>query len=219
LASLEGFESLQAVGEHLVVGYDVALTDIDGPNSLSTTGGDLNVTRNPVLTNLDVLSGLGGVLRLTVPEGFDRPTSGTSYRVVLADSIDGEFASIALQEGLDVSVAYSEKEVTVTIKSFSPVSVEDADSSEQPAEYVLHQNYPNPFNPTTRIQYEIPGASQVHIVVLDALGRVVSTLVDRVQPAGRYETVWEASDVGSGAYFYRMTAGQRVFTKAMFLAR
>jgi hypothetical protein len=78
--------------------------------------------------------------------------------------------------------------------------------AEVPKAYGLSQNYPNPFNPSTKISYDVPKTSQVKIVIYDVLGRVVATLVDGVQAASKYTVDWNASNVATGVYFYRMTA-------------
>ena len=75
-----------------------------------------------------------------------------------------------------------------------------------PTVYALSQNYPNPFNPTTTINYDLPKNSFVNITIYDALGRVVSTLVNDYRPASRNSVVWNASNVSTGVYFYRITA-------------
>jgi hypothetical protein len=75
-----------------------------------------------------------------------------------------------------------------------------------PKVFALSQNYPNPFNPSTTISYDVPKAAYVKIVIYDVLGRVVASLVDGVQPANKYTVVWNASNVSTGVYFYRMSA-------------
>ena len=75
-----------------------------------------------------------------------------------------------------------------------------------PKVFALMQNYPNPFNPTTTISYDLPKTSYVRVVIYDVLGRVVATLVDGVQAANSYRLEWNASNVASGMYFYRMNA-------------
>ncbi len=70
--------------------------------------------------------------------------------------------------------------------------------------FSLTQNYPNPFNPSTTIEYELPAQSHVEIRVFDVLGRQVSTLVKEEKPAGKYSVQWNAADMPSGIYFYRM---------------
>jgi hypothetical protein len=78
--------------------------------------------------------------------------------------------------------------------------------AEIPQVFDLHQNYPNPFNPSTTISFDVPRNAQVNLVIYDILGRVVTTLVDEVKAANRYRVVWDASNVSTGVYFYRMTA-------------
>ncbi len=83
----------------------------------------------------------------------------------------------------------------------------------------LFQNYPNPFNPTTKIKFDIPagtsgtGGRQVRLVIYDALGRGVSTLIDSELKPGSYETDWDSINFPSGVYFYRLEAGTFVSTK------
>jgi hypothetical protein len=76
-----------------------------------------------------------------------------------------------------------------------------------PQQYILHPAYPNPFNPVTTFEYGLPSDSQVNLVVYDVLGRQVSELVNNYQTAGLYSVEWNASDLSSGLYFIRMTAG------------
>jgi len=83
----------------------------------------------------------------------------------------------------------------------------------------LSQNYPNPFNASTVIKYELPQQSQVTIDIYDILGRKVTTLVDKQQPAGYYQTIWRADDFSSGIYFYKLQAGDYNETKKMSLLK
>jgi tetratricopeptide (TPR) repeat protein len=96
-----------------------------------------------------------------------------------------------------------------------------------PTEYNLYQNYPNPFNPTTVIRYDIPKQSTVEVIIFDILGRKVKTLVNNEQKQpGRYEASFNAGNLPSGVYFYRITAtpiggqaGDYVSTKKMMLVK
>jgi hypothetical protein len=79
-------------------------------------------------------------------------------------------------------------------------------ANEVPQVFDLYQNYPNPFNPSTTISFDVPKNAQVNVVIYDILGRVVTTLVDEMKAANRYRVVWDASNMSTGVYFYRMTA-------------
>jgi hypothetical protein len=89
----------------------------------------------------------------------------------------------------------------------------------QPLTFALAQNYPNPFNPTTRIEFSIPAQSRVELKVYNILGQVVATLVDEVRPAGAYRVTFNASNVASGVYFYKLIAGDFVSVKKMALLK
>jgi len=75
-----------------------------------------------------------------------------------------------------------------------------------PTTFALDQNFPNPFNPTTKIQYQVPTDSRVSLKVYDVLGREVVTLVNEGRPAGYHDVQWNATDLASGVYFYRIEA-------------
>jgi hypothetical protein len=75
-----------------------------------------------------------------------------------------------------------------------------------PTVYKLDQNFPNPFNPSTTIYYQVPVESKVKIMVFDILGREVKTLVDEPKEPGFFSAKFEAHQIASGAYIYRMTA-------------
>jgi hypothetical protein len=99
---------------------------------------------------------------------------------------------------------------------YSPVVEVDAGL---PKQFALEQNYPNPFNPTTTISYQLPVASQVSLKVYDVLGREVMTLVNGRQDAGAYNFNFNASELSSGVYFYRLQSGNFVQTKKMMLVK
>lgn len=85
--------------------------------------------------------------------------------------------------------------------------------------YILEQNYPNPFNPTTEIKYSIAYASQVKIKIFDILGREVKILVTEYKEPGTYIITFDASNLASGVYFYKLEAGTYTAIKKMILLR
>jgi subtilisin family serine protease len=88
-----------------------------------------------------------------------------------------------------------------------------------PKIFSLAQNYPNPFNPTTKIQYSIPKAGTVKLVVYDLLGRQVTTLVNERKQAGVYSASFDGTNLASGIYFYRIEAGDFTAVKKMVLIK
>jgi uncharacterized delta-60 repeat protein len=78
-----------------------------------------------------------------------------------------------------------------------------------PQECRLEQNYPNPFNASTALSYQLPVASRVSLRVYNTAGRLVATLVDGWRAAGKHELTWDARDLPSGMYVYRIQARQR----------
>jgi hypothetical protein len=99
----------------------------------------------------------------------------------------------------------------------TPVSVEPDETVV--SDFKLEQNYPNPFNPSTVISYRLPVNSNVVLKVFDILGNEVATLVNEEKPAGTYEVEFNASNLSSGVYFYRFTAGSFLITKKMSLLK
>jgi hypothetical protein len=86
-------------------------------------------------------------------------------------------------------------------------------------EYTLDQNYPNPFNPTTQISYGLPTDGHVRLEIYNLLGQKVATLVDEYQRAGLKTLDWNAADLASGVYFFRLTADDFTATRKMLLMR
>ncbi|WP_234572344.1 T9SS type A sorting domain-containing protein [Rhodohalobacter sp. 614A] len=84
-----------------------------------------------------------------------------------------------------------------------------------PDVFMLSQNYPNPFNPTTLISYQLPVNSEVRLDVYDMLGRNVATLVSGQVSAGRHTVNFDASNLSSGIYLYRLQAGGQIITKKL----
>jgi hypothetical protein len=84
-----------------------------------------------------------------------------------------------------------------------------------PANFTLAQNYPNPFNSNTNISFELKTASSVKLEIFDLAGAKVATLVNQQMASGTHQVTWNAEEVASGTYYYRLTAGKEVQTKQM----
>ncbi|MBX2818042.1 MAG: T9SS type A sorting domain-containing protein [Rhodothermaceae bacterium] len=88
-----------------------------------------------------------------------------------------------------------------------------------PNSFALDQNYPNPFNPTTTISYQVPANGLVKLEVFDLLGRSVGVLVNETVSAGQYTVDFNAANLSSGVYLYRLSAGEHVETRKMLLMK
>jgi len=88
-----------------------------------------------------------------------------------------------------------------------------------PTKYVLEQNYPNPFNPATTIKYQLPKSGLVQLKIFNLLGSEVAVLVNEVKTEGEYSVNFDASNLSSGVYLYKLTAGSFVETKKLILLK
>ncbi len=88
-----------------------------------------------------------------------------------------------------------------------------------PNVFTLNQNYPNPFNPSTKISWQSPLGSHQTLKVYDVLGNEVAILVDEYREPGRYEVEFDARELSSGVYFYRLEAGEFISVKKLVLMR
>ncbi|MGB5287460.1 MAG: DUF1028 domain-containing protein [Ignavibacteriaceae bacterium] len=93
------------------------------------------------------------------------------------------------------------------------------ENQNSPESFYLYQNSPNPFNPTTSIQYAISSRQFVQLKVYDVLGNEIATLVNGDKRPGTYEVEFNATDLPSGIYFYKLKAGSFVETKKMILMK
>ena len=96
----------------------------------------------------------------------------------------------------------------------------DESINELPATVELQQNYPNPFNPTTNIAFGLPENGKVFLEVFDVLGRKVTTLLSgENKTAGRHKVTFDAHNLASGMYIYRLQAGSTIITKKLTLIK
>lgn len=147
------------------------------------------------------------------PHGIDSavflwtaPTPGTGAVTLYAAAFQGTTSS---SNGQSRAVAVTATEATTGIEINSP----------GPREIALSQNFPNPFNPSTSISFHLPSASFVTLRLFDALGRETATLVDEILTEGTHTARWNATNVPSGVYYYKIQSGSSVQTKKMVLLR
>jgi hypothetical protein len=142
--------------------------------------------------------------------GYNGPVAGnTMVRAVLGQDLAG----VMRQSNTLIRSGF----LANTLFSSAVTAVDNHD--ELPLTYSLAQNYPNPFNPTTTIRFEIPVEVHVALRVYNVLGQEVLVVLDEVKRPGRYDVRVEASALASGAYFYRMQAGDFLETRKLMLLK
>lgn len=162
--------------------------------------------------------GLERVRGMDTPE-LELTTTWTMYEFEFTATADHETHGMRLgaEFNTDVNnggVIYIDNVVLEKIESVSNETVEEI-----PDSFSLEQNYPNPFNPTTKIQYNLPQQAHVSLKVFDITGREVVTLVDNNMSAGSHTIEWDASNLSSGVYLYRITAGNFMYTRKLTLIK
>jgi hypothetical protein len=137
---------------------------------------------------------------------------GEDYYVMVSVEDNGNGGGVVLEGflGLGEIINYQ-----ITLE---PLSV-DRINSLSPENFGLAQNYPNPFNPVTTIQYSIPQRSSVTLKVYDILGNEISLLVNEEKDRGVHTVNFDASQLASGIYFYKLQAGSFVETKKMIIIK
>ena len=88
-----------------------------------------------------------------------------------------------------------------------------------PSDFKLSQNYPNPFNPSTKIDFSLPNSDFVQLNVYNIKGEKVAELVNEQKSAGNYSVTFDASNLASGTYVYRLSTGKSNLTKKMILLK
>jgi len=139
---------------------------------------------------------------------IDANLDGANF--VFAADIDGNIYPDVFATGWNANNVVWYENPSVGIKFLSNIA---------PTSYVLSQNYPNPFNPTTAIEFSIPKSEFVTLKIYNTLGEEVTTLVSDMLSAGSYDYEWDASNLASGVYLYRLQAGDYVETRKMVLMR
>ena len=124
--------------------------------------------------------------------GYGTTSETKMYRFVDADLISGNYSYRLKQVDFNGSYSYSD-ELSVNVSN--------------PLSFELSQNYPNPFNPSTTINYSIPQSSNVTMKIFNTLGQEVATIIDQYKEAGVHTINFDASELNSGIYFYKLDTG------------
>ena len=146
----------------------------------------------------------------TINPGATAGPSSTC-RVYYIDSLFPGYFNFKVEIMIDNCVYWTDS-MKVIVTGIEEITV-------QPILFKLEQNYPNPFNPSTTIKYSIPKQSYVTIKIYDVPGREVQTLVNEQKPAGNYQVEFNAANLPSGVYFYRIQAGSFKQVRKMMLIK
>lgn len=138
------------------------------------------------------------------------------YTVLVDKPGFNESGTVSVSAGYDITGSPLSGSADFTLNSTTSVTV---DQTIVPKEFVLEQNYPNPFNPSTTIRYSMPTAGNVSLKVFDILGKEVATLVNGYQQTGKYSVTFNALNLSSGMYFYRLETGSVKEVKKMILMK
>ena len=156
---------------------------------------------------------MGGATRLDLLRVVRQNPSGGVWQDPIPGVSSQSFPSFGYVRG----IGYTDKRISgnhcLVTDWFTPKD------SETPLAFDLGQNYPNPFNPTTTIDISIPVESHVQLVVLNSVGVEVARIMDEVHPAGVYALPFDARDLPSGLYIYRLTAGGQTKTMHMTVVK
>jgi xylan 1,4-beta-xylosidase len=125
----------------------------------------------------------------------------------------GETSALMLAFKSHDGVAYGAR-----VEYLTPTSLENT-ISESAKTIELFPAYPNPFNPATQIRFSIPESGSVQLTVHDILGREVAILVNGTLPAGEHQATFDATNLSSGIYLYRLQAGNQILTGKLMLVR
>jgi len=183
-----------------------------GEGKVLASTANIAVSGNTIATDATI-----GGLYLTV-KGGGEPILNAAGMDMETSLVNGERRIIVMS--WDSNTATGD---LVTIPgSFEITSVEVSDPagylmkvSTVPSEFALAQNYPNPFNPNTNIAFSLPNDANVSLTVYNIAGEKVAELVNGQVKAGHHTVTWNATDVASGVYFYKITAGNFTATRKM----
>ncbi|KAA3620078.1 MAG: T9SS C-terminal target domain-containing protein [Calditrichaeota bacterium] len=155
----------------------------------------------------------------------DRQDEGEIFEGSVTADANGDFEWVGMPTRYMITATATDADGNTS--AFSEVAAQIINVIEQPklpGKFELAQNYPNPFNPVTRIEYAIPQAGHVKIVVYDISGQQIETLVDAIHDAGNYYIEWDVRNqaglaLPSGIYFYKIQAGEFKAVRKLLLVR
>ncbi len=198
---------------------------------IHTWDADLSISLIKGATNVNIISGVGGsgdnFIGTVLNDSAATPiASGTAPFTgsFIPSSPLAPFVGQAVNGTWTLSISDGATGDTGLLKAWClqityQTVVGGIQTIEIPNYFSLAQNYPNPFNPNTSIKYSVPTPSNVVLKIYDVLGKEVVTLVNEVKQPGFHTVDFNASELASGIYFYRIDAGEFTSVKRMVLVK
>ena len=178
--------------------------------SIDPAGHKVDVTMNQIQTNAQFFT-MPVELKFSFGSGQD-----TTVRVM--NTANKQDYSFTFSKSV-TAVVFDPNNDIVLKEDSTVVPMRMSGASLHPLSYQLEQNYPNPFNPATHIEFSIADARLVTLKIYDVLGKEVATLANTKMNPGTYSIPWNAGNLPSGIYFYRLRAGQFTQSKKMILLK
>ncbi len=153
---------------------------------------------------------------------FSHNWSPGSSLIPAGDSLEVIVTFIPLDSNLVVDTLLIENDnhpVLIYLSGQGHIVTGIKDMTELPKKFALYPAYPNPFNPNTTIQFDLPKQSLVTLKVYNILGEDVATLFEKQMNAGRHKYVWNANNLASGIYFYRLYTDEFIKVRKIILLR
>ncbi len=190
--------------------YDSTVSEIDAWGTISTPAGSFECLRirdtyyeiNTYYFN-DILI-------------FADSSTGINYEFIGPEAMI--FASIESMDG-ETDPGFSTAQSVTVIQDTQVVSIFDTPRENSVNGFNLAQNYPNPFNSRTVFSFYLPQAGDIDLSVYDTSGKRVASLVSGRQAAGSHRVSWNAENLSSGVYFYRLVSGEHIITKKCMLIK
>ena len=244
LENLNGLSNLISVEGNLTIQNNTSLSDYNGLFTLlngNGLSGAYNSSGNAVnLTEADIL--IEGLISLINNSGIPNGTKNSLVSLLknsekslekfnngaAINQLEAFINEIEAQSGKKIDettanewIATAQRTITVISTSLAKNNSQETLNSNRiiPQNYSLDQNYPNPFNPSTSIKYALPRNEKVTIDIYDLLGRKVAELVNGEVEAGYHEVKFNADNLASGIYFYRLNSGSFTQVNKMLLIK
>lgn len=177
------------------------------PAVVSATVGDTIKWTRTSGSHTTTCDGQAGTIRPAGAAPWNAPLTSGNPTFIYVITVPGKYAYICEPHAPDMAGVINAVPSSIT------------QINEIVTGYEISQNYPNPFNPSTKIRFSIPSNEFVTLKIFNELGKEVESLVSSKLSAGTYEADWNASNLNSGVYYYRLQSGSFLQTRKMLLVK